>query len=205
MIGMKSVGMVTGGGEFDAGAYRAMVALARHLTWLNGAAGWWSDYGLALFLVLAAAGWWRMRGQGTPALVRALWVPAAMAVAVAVSAALKLAVAEQRPCRTFPAVHIAAACPGVADYSFPSNHAVLAGAAAMAVWAAVGGWLGVVAVANAVLISVSRIYLGLHYPHDVVVGLLLGVAVAWAGPRLGARVEPRVDRLRSAAVGHRRT
>ncbi|MGH3376746.1 MAG: phosphatase PAP2 family protein, partial [Actinoallomurus sp.] len=145
---------------FDDGAYRDMVALARHTTWLNGAVNWWSDYGLVLFLVLAAAGLWRGRS-----LSRALWVPGAMVVAIALSSVVKLAFGEQRPCRTLPVGHIAVTCPPLGDYSFPSNHAVLAGAAAMAVWA-LDRRLGVVAAVNAVLIAVSRVYIGVHYPHD---------------------------------------
>ncbi|MFC4911898.1 phosphatase PAP2 family protein [Actinomadura gamaensis] len=172
---------LAGGQAFDAGLYRDVVGVARHTGWLNGLVNWWSDYGLALFVVLAAFAWWHVRERGLRAAVGALWVPTAMVVAFAVSSVLKLMVAEQRPCRAMPSVHIAVSCPGTADYSFPSNHAVLAGAAAIAVWLAAGRVLGAVAVANALLIACSRVYIGVHYPHDVAVGLLLGAAVAGAG------------------------
>ena len=168
---------------FDNGAYRDMVALARHTTWMNGAANRWSDYGLLLFVVLAAAG---CRRSGS--LPRALWVPGAMVVAFGLSALAKLAFAEQRPCRTLADVgHIVSACPPPGDYAFPSNHAVLAGAAAMAVWV-LDRRLGVVAAVNAVVIAVFRVYIGVHYPHDVAAGLLFGALVAWAGVRLGEPV-----------------
>ncbi|MDN3355033.1 phosphatase PAP2 family protein [Actinomadura sp. DC4] len=164
---------------FDDAVYRDMVALARHTTWLNGAASGWSDYGLVLFLVLAAAGLWRTRS-----LPRALWVPAAMAVAAVLGTLLKLAVGERRPCRTLPAGHLVAACPPLGDYAFPSNHAVLAGAGAAAVWA-LDRRLGVVAAVNALVIAVARVYIGVHYPHDVAAGLLCGALVAWPGGRPG--------------------
>jgi undecaprenyl-diphosphatase len=35
-----------------------------------------------------------------------------------------------------------------------------------------------------VLIGASRVALGLHYPSDVLVGALLGAAVAWCGALL---------------------
>ena len=38
--------------------------------------------------------------------------------------------------------------------------------------------LGIAAVVLAVLIGISRLYLGMHYPSDVVCGLLLGMIVA---------------------------
>jgi membrane-associated phospholipid phosphatase len=164
---------------FDDGLYRDMVALARDTTWLNGAASGWSDYGLVLFVVLAAAGFWWTRSWA-----RSLWVPGAMVMAFVLSSLIKLAFGEQRPCRVLSVGHIAVACPPLGDYAFPSNHAVLAGAAAMAVWT-LDRRLGVLAAVNALLIAVARVYIGVHYPHDVVAGLLLGVLVAWAGARVG--------------------
>ncbi len=175
---------------FDGGAYRDMVALARHTIWLNGTVSWWSDYGLLLFVLLAAIGF-RM----TRSAPRALWVPGAMVVAFGVSSLVKLAFGEQRPCRVLPIGRVAVACPPLGDYAFPSNHAVLAGAAAMALWG-LERRLGVLAAANAVLIAASRVYIGVHYPHDVVAGLLLGAVVAWAGLRAARTALRRAEPLR---------
>lgn len=171
--------------EFDDGAYRDMVRLARHTAWLNGTANLWSDYGLLLFVVLATIG---LRRGAT---WRALWVPGAMVTAYVVSFVVKMGFAEQRPCRTLHGVgHIVSACPALGDYSFPSNHAVIAGAAAVAIWRFHRG-LGVLAMVNAVVVAASRVYIGVHYPHDVVAGLLLGALVAWLGGRYGLPVLER--------------
>jgi len=62
--------------------------------------------------------------------------------------------------------------------SFPSAHAV--GAAAVAVLVSKRhGRLGLVAWAVALWIGVSRIYLGRHYPTDVLSGFLLGTITSW--------------------------
>lgn len=70
-----------------------------------------------------------------------------------------------------------AACPAPGDWSLPSNHASIAGAAAVAL---VLAWrrLAYVAVPAALLLAFSRVVVGVHYPHDVLAGLLLGAAVA---------------------------
>lgn len=61
-------------------------------------------------------------------------------------------------------------------YSFPSTHATLAWALA-AVIASEDSRLGRVAYLLAFLVSLSRIYLGMHFPLDVVAGGLLGWAI----------------------------
>jgi membrane-associated phospholipid phosphatase len=64
-----------------------------------------------------------------------------------------------------------------ADPSFPSDHATGAFALAFGVWLydrAIGSALLVVAA----LLSFSRIYVGTHYPGDVIAGALIGVAMA---------------------------
>jgi len=64
-------------------------------------------------------------------------------------------------------------------YSFPSGHTLHAvGFTAVAVWHFPA--LAAVLVPFALLVALSRVALGLHYPTDVAAGALLGGAVAWA-------------------------
>jgi undecaprenyl-diphosphatase len=71
------------------------------------------------------------------------------------------------------------------DVSFPSGHAAtsFAGAAVLA-WFAPR--LAVPAFVLAVGIAFSRVYVGVHYPADVLVGALLGLVVAIALLKLAA-------------------
>jgi len=64
------------------------------------------------------------------------------------------------------------------DYSFPSGHAAASFAAAVALSRA---WPAGTAVwfALAALVAYTRIYLGVHYPIDVVAGALAGIACGW--------------------------
>lgn len=106
---------------------------------------------------------------------------------------LKPLAARVRPCDVNTG--IALLVPRPTDYSFPSGHT---GAS----FAAVGAllrckrrlWLP--ALALACLIAFSRLYLYVHYPSDVLGGILLGLAAGFAGERavnlaqrrIGARV-----------------
>ncbi|MFM0200624.1 phosphatase PAP2 family protein [Paraburkholderia fungorum] len=61
--------------------------------------------------------------------------------------------------------------------SFPSDHAMLWAAVAMGIFL-VSRWMGVIALLQCiVLICFPRVYLGLHYPSDVLAGMILGVGV----------------------------
>lgn len=108
----------------------------------------------------------------------ALLAPLATALAYVASELVKSSVDEERPCR---AVAGAAAslvkCPATGDWSFPSNHATIAGAAAVAL-AMVVGRLALLTVPLALLMAFSRVFVGVHYPHDVGMGLLLGASLA---------------------------
>ncbi|GAA2206029.1 hypothetical protein GCM10009850_014870 [Nonomuraea monospora] len=143
--------------------------------WLHTFAEVGTDGGLflfaALFLVAAVRAW---RG---PARDLALVIagPAGIVGAYVVSEVVKLIVREDRPCRG--GVTTIAACPPLDDWSFPSNHSVIAaGAAATLVLAWRGlAWL---VFPLAVLMAFSRVFVGVHYPHDVAAGFLLGAVLA---------------------------
>ncbi|MER6569288.1 phosphatase PAP2 family protein [Streptomyces sp. NPDC001093] len=174
------------GSSVDGSAYSDVVRLAWHSpAWLDGTVSAWSTYGLAVFAVLAVAGWWGARRKGAVAAVSALAVPVIVVVAYGVDALLKLAVREDRPCQSLH-VRTLEACPGPGDWSFPSNHAAIAAAAAVALLF-VSRRLGAVAVVAALAMGISRVWVGVHYPHDVLAGLLVGALVALTATRATRR------------------
>jgi undecaprenyl-diphosphatase len=63
--------------------------------------------------------------------------------------------------------------------SFPSDHATLFVALATGAWFACRrmGW--VLFVYTFIAILAPRVYLGMHYPTDILAGALIGIAIAW--------------------------
>ena len=88
---------------------------------------------------------------------------------------LKLFFARSRPPLTLGAIFVNSP---LHDYSFPSGHATFAWALAI-VLASKEPRLKYFYYTLAVLICLSRIYLGYHYPSDVVAGSLLGVSIGF--------------------------
>ncbi|MFI0791783.1 phosphatase PAP2 family protein [Micromonospora rubida] len=183
--------------QFSVDWYRDIVDFAdgtpAPVQWFAGHFTEWSIILLALLFVAAAL---PRLGAGPRSLALAVAAPVAVVLAYGGSELLKTVVDEERPCRT-PAdlVIVAGHCPPVGDWSFPSNHSTIAGALAAAILL-LSPRLAWYAVPLAALAAFSRAFVGVHYPHDVVAGLLLGALVVTVGTPLLARPVAEVLRRR---------
>jgi membrane-associated phospholipid phosphatase len=134
---------------------------------------------------------------------RSRWL-AATAVgptAIAVNYAVKVAAGRDRPLiEEHPPL---ARAPS--DLSFPSAHATSSVAAATALGRVAPSYrLPLHCLAGA--ICLTRPYLGMHYPSDVLAGVFLGAVIGRALPRLGERgLEERPIELVAGGTGSRAT
>jgi undecaprenyl-diphosphatase len=116
-----------------------------------------------------------------------IWSGCAALIALGIGQIVGNAVDRARPYTAMPASHVLIS--RSSDFSFPSDHATAAGAIAVGLVLAGMRYrsltLGLVTCCLAVLLAVSRVYVGVHYPGDVVAGLALGAAVAGGGVPLG--------------------
>jgi membrane-associated phospholipid phosphatase len=156
----------------------AISHLAGGTPWLHSAMVDYTTYGVVLFGILLLAGLVLTRGAPDRTLAAIGWAGLAVPLAVALNQPIGRAVGEARPYISHP--HLVVLVQRTSDFSFPSDHAVMAGAATAGLLL-VSWRLGALAGALAALLAFSRVYVGAHYPWDVVVGLALGAAVTTSG------------------------
>ncbi|MEV8524158.1 phosphatase PAP2 family protein [Streptomyces sp. NPDC052000] len=188
------------GASIDGGLYGDITDFARHTHWLNGPVSAYTSYGVALFAVFMLVGWWYARRKDASVMAAALAAPFAVVLAYLVNDGIKSVFTEPRPCRALPHDFLIEKCPPMDDYAFPSNHTTVAAAAAVALFL-VNRRLGAIASLAALLMAASRVYVGAHYPHDVLVAFVVGTVVALAVTRSARRfATPTVTRLRGGAL-----
>jgi undecaprenyl-diphosphatase len=95
---------------------------------------------------------------------------------------LKRTIARTRPCHILEGVRLIVSCPN--SYSMPSGHAVSSFACALPLFYRTRKFIALVwrlyPLLLASLIAFSRIYLGVHYPSDVLAGAVLGAVTGLA-------------------------
>ena len=90
---------------------------------------------------------------------------------------VKNIVQRPRPFVTFTDLQIIIPTPS--EFSFPSGHTSSSFAAAAVFYRHLPKKLGLPAVILAGLIGFSRLYVGVHYPTDVIAGVLMGILLSY--------------------------
>ncbi|MEU8848552.1 phosphatase PAP2 family protein [Streptomyces sp. NPDC048564] len=148
--------------------------------WFDRVMEYVGEYGLVLAMVLLVVWcWWSVRRRGdedaASSVAALVWAPLAAGIAVLVNVPIRGFVERPRPFRDHQGLEVLVT--GKTDYSFVSDHATIAMALGVGLFVA-NRKFGLAGIALALLEGFCRVYMGVHYPTDVIGGFALGTAVA---------------------------
>ncbi len=163
--------------RFFAGQPHWLFPVAMGLTWLGSFGGVWLILGLVKLFFR----------KGEERRVGITLLLALLLVLIVVDLVLKPVIGRPRPFLVLGRGILLGPVPGGA--SFPSGHSSAAFAGA-AVWGRHGRWGTYLGYVYAAAVAWSRLYLGAHWPSDVLAGLIVGLLLAWLARILAARFLP---------------
>ncbi|KDN78561.1 phosphatase PAP2 family protein [Streptomyces olindensis] len=148
--------------------------------WFDRVMEYVGEYGLLLAIVLLVVWcWWSVRRRGdedaASTVAALIWAPLAAGIAVLVNVPIRGFVERPRPFLDHQGLEVLVK--GKTDYSFVSDHATIVMALAVGLFVA-NRRFGLIGLVLALFGGFIRVYMGVHYPTDVVGGFALGTAVA---------------------------
>ncbi|MFJ3088209.1 phosphatase PAP2 family protein [Streptomyces sp. NPDC086838] len=175
-------------------------------TWFDRVMEFVGEYGIMLGMVLVVLWcWWSVRRRGTAeesvsAVAGLVWAPLAAGIALLINIPIRGFVERPRPFKDHSGLDVLV--DGKNDFSFVSDHATMAMALGVGLFVAHRKF-GIAAIGLALLEGFCRIYMGVHYPTDVIGGFALGTAVALLlAPLAMMLLTPLVDAVsRSPRLG----
>ncbi|MER7112600.1 phosphatase PAP2 family protein [Streptomyces sp. NPDC000229] len=175
-------GLASDGSNPDVGLLYDINGLAKDApSWFDRVMEFTGEYGIMLAMVLVVLWcWWSVRRRGSAedsaaAVAGLIWAPLAAGVALLVNIPIRGFVERPRPFKDHQGLEVLV--DGKTDFSFVSDHATMAMAIGVGVFVA-NRRFGLAAIGLALVEGFCRVYMGVHYPTDVVGGFALGTAVA---------------------------
>lgn len=180
--GTVSLAESGGSAGLDVGLLHDINGLAKAAPpWLDRIMGFIGEYGIMLGLVVVGLwAWWSARSRpGTMedsvnGFTALMWAPLSAAVALVINIPIRGFVERPRPFVHDKSLEVLVE--GKTDFSFVSDHSTMAMAIAVGIFLA-HRKLGWAALGLAFAEGFLRIYMGVHYPTDVIGGFALGTAV----------------------------
>ena len=187
---------------FDTSVLHAINSHAGHTFLLDPIMKFFAQYSPELYAVMLLIGWFtlpRTEENRRHALVVSV---AGGVIALLVNFAIGSIWFRPRPFVADPS-QFHNIIPHAADTSFPSDHASGAFGFTVGAWGQSAKWYYRLSLVIAILVMIARVYTGVHWPTDVLAGMVVGLASGWIARRLSSplRIVTNIG-LRLFRMGH---
>ncbi|MCL6547800.1 MAG: phosphatase PAP2 family protein [Alicyclobacillus sp.] len=159
--------------SFDLTWFHALNQHAGHTPVIDPVMAFSAHYALEIYAALFVVAWFtlpRRESRRRHALVVAV---AGAVLALLVNAVIGAVWYRPRPFVVLHGVH--QLIPHAADASFPSDHVAGGFGIASASWGKAARWLSWTFTLLSLLVMVARVYVGVHWPTDVIGGMVVGI------------------------------
>ncbi len=172
--------------RLDRQLYLDVNRFARHTGFAHSFMSPYAIYGgIVALAIVGFVAYLRARPISLERVAGVVWVGAGTAIAVGLNQPLIHLIGRARPYVSITSAEVLV--PKANDFTFPSDHATAAGAMivglflvdrAAAIWAVFFG----------LVLVFARVYVGAHYPGDVLAGLIWGGLIVAIGKPIGMRI-----------------
>ncbi|NNN19111.1 MAG: phosphatase PAP2 family protein [Acidimicrobiaceae bacterium] len=181
--------------NLDRRLYLDVNSFARHTSFAHAFMREFALYGgVVLLAILLLVAYFRARKGDDPkkTVDTVLWAGAGTLIALGLNQPLSHLVGRVRPYNAIRGVEVLV--PRANDFTFPSDHATVAGAVIVGLLLA-DLPTGLVATALGLFLAFARVYVGAHYPGDVIGGLIFGGLIVIVLRPIGMAIISRITDL----------
>ncbi|GGE36772.1 undecaprenyl-diphosphatase [Pullulanibacillus camelliae] len=197
--------------HFDLPIYHFFNNMANHSTIVDDIMIFFTKYSPELYAAFLVVSWFLIRKSHLKERQTLVTAVFAIVFALIINMVIAHIWFRHRPFTTLPAGSYHLLVSHDANASFPSDHAAMSWALASTIWFSQKRWLRWTITIIASIVTISRLYVGVHWPSDLLAGIIVGLIATFIASKctfitepltkFGTKILPPLRRNRDLSIG----